>query len=296
MVDLSTCIGKIVLKNPVILASGTYSPSLLSCDAGAFVTKSVTLSPCEGAPPPRIHEVEAGIINAVGLQNPGLEKFLEELNDLKKVKIPIIASIAGETIKDYCRLAECLKDKVDAIEVNISCPNKEGVFTFSKDFFLMKELISTLRNIIPITLIIKLSPIPFFVLDAVKLCKDAGVDAVCVANTLPAMAVLIKERNGFFGGLSGPAIKPIILRMVYEIKKRFDISVIGCGGIMNWEDALEYLLVGAVAVQVGTLNLVDPFAYKDIIKGLKEFLMKEGIKELSQIIGKIKDGRACYST
>ena len=272
------------LKTPLMLASGTWGLGEnlnkfltfkeIRENIGALVSKGISINPKEGNPPPRLFETPSGLINSIGLENPGIKEFKKTyLPKLKSYGVPIIVNLHGEKIEDFIELAEELKEeKIAGLELNISCPNvKKGGLAFSSDPKTVSELVKEVRKIWENFLAVKLSPMgPVY--EIAKICEKAEVDAIVIANTYPALAVLnIKPLKILQGGLSGPAIKPLTLRLVYEISKKIKIPVIGCGGIISGKDALEYLLCGAKAFQIGTANLIDPRSALKIMKELKDF-------------------------
>jgi dihydroorotate dehydrogenase (NAD+) catalytic subunit len=301
-IDLSVKIGKLELKNPVMVSSGTfgygeeYEELVDLRKLGALVTKSITLKPKEGNPPPRIIETPAGLLNSIGLENVGLDNFIKEkLPFLKRLKIPIIVSIAAESEKDYLELAESIdKEKIEAIELNVSCPNikSKGGFSFAQDKEALYKIVKAVRKVTSGTLITKLSPNVTDIKEMARVAQRAGSEAISLVNTFLATAIDIEEAKpklaNFTGGLSGPAIKPIALRLVYEAASTVDISVIGQGGIMNTEDALEFLLAGADAISLGTANFIKPKASLEIIEGLKAYMNKKRIRKLTDLIGSLK--------
>lgn len=286
--DFSVNIGNLKLKTPLMLASGTWglgenldkflTKKEIEENIGALVTKGISLKPRKGNPPPRLAETPCGLINSIGIENPGIKKFIEVyLPKILDYEVPVIVNLYGEKIEDFLELVEQLKGKkIEGIELNISCPNvKKGGIQFSNDPKTVSELIKEVKKIWDGFLAVKLSPSgPVY--EIAEVCEKFGADAVVVANTYPALAVLeFKPLKILLGGLSGPAIKPLTLRLVYEISKKIKIPVIGCGGIISGKDALEYLLCGAKAFQVGTANLIDPKAALKIIKELKD--IKNGL-------------------
>lgn len=284
-------IGKLKLKNPVLVASGTFGygtecKNIVNLDKlGAIITKTITLKPRQGNPQPRIFELPYGMINSIGLQNVGLERFLtEKLPDLKKItKTPVIVSIAGEKISEYAHIAGVLDgEKISGIEMNISCPNVKGKI-ISKHKTDTYDVVKAVRKKTKHTLIVKLSPDVADISEIAKSAASAGADAVSLINTFPALFFaqspsLLRRRRTYsavsqslvFGGLSGPCIKHIALRKVYEVSKSIKIPVIGIGGIMNVIDALDFLNAGAAAIEVGTGNFIDPSIPIEIIKKLKK--------------------------
>ena len=284
-------IGKIKLKNPVMVASGTFGyakefEGLMDLKKlGAIVTKTITLKPRQGNPMPRVCETSSGMLNAIGLQNDGVEDFIDEkLPYLAKIGVPIIVSISGDNVKEFCELAQRLdKEKdVDGIELNISCPNvraqgsrlkAQGLIAQDKDA--TYEVVKSVRKVTDKTLITKLSPNVTDIVEIAKATCKGGTDAVSLVNTFFGMAIDIEtgrpKLGNVTGGLSGPCIKPIALKMVWDVAKNIDKPVIGMGGIMNASDAIEFLLAGAQAVQVGTANFVEPGVCETIIKGVEKW-------------------------
>jgi len=301
MIDLTITIGGLKLKNPVMTASGTfgygeeYAGFVDLNMLGAIVVKGISLEPMEGNPAPRICETPCGMLNAIGLQNVGLKKFLKEkLPYLRKFDTNIVVNILGNSVREYVRLAQSLDEAgVDGIELNVSCPNvKKGGIVFGMDRKLLAKLITKVRNAVKNTTVItKLSPTVPSIPEFAKTAEDAGTDAISLINTIPGMAIDINTGKpklaNITGGLSGPAIKPIALRMVWEASGAVKIPVIGIGGIMNAEDAIEFMLAGAAAVQVGTGNFLNPKATAEIIHGLQDYLKRKSIHDIKEIIGNI---------
>ena len=296
---LGVNIAGIKMKNPVIAASGTfgfgkeYGEYIDLNLIGGISVKGLTLKPRQGNPPPRISETASGILNSVGLQNPGIDSFIkDELPFLEKIDIAVIANIAGSTIEEFCIMAKKLQStSVAGIELNVSCPNvKEGGIAFGKSKESVYDVTREVRKCTSKPLIVKLSPNVSDIGEIAQAAEKGGADAISLINTLLGMAVDIKCRKPVLknvtGGLSGPAVKPIALRMVYEVYNRVSIPIIGMGGIMNWEDAVEFMLVGASAVSVGTANLISPYAIKDIIDGLENYLKNTG-EDYKEIVGKL---------
>ncbi len=290
------------LKNPVMPASGTFgygeefSPYLDLEQLGAIVTKGISLAPKAGNPMPRLAETPAGMLNAIGLQNVGVEAFCtQKVAFLKGISTPVIVNFFGNTLEEYIEVARRLNEveRVDAVELNISCPNvKAGGIVFGTDPTTAARVVGAVRRELQVPLIVKLSPNVTDIRVMARAVEDAGADAISCINTLTGMAVDLERRclslaNGT-GGLSGPAIKPVALRMVHQVVGSVSIPVIGIGGIMCAEDALEFLLVGAKAVQVGTANLVNPGAMADIITGIGTFLTRRGIEDINAWIGSLK--------
>ena len=300
--NLSVNLGKLKLKNPVMAASGTfgygaeYSEFVNLNNLGAVVVKGLSLKPMAGNPPPRIYETPCGMLNSIGLQNIGVEVFIKEkLSYLKQFDTKIIVNFFGDSIKEYVKTAERLNsvNGIHALEMNISCPNKQaGWSIFGTDPKVTFKVVSAVRKITDLTLIVKLSPNVTDIALMAKTAEDAGADAVSIINTLTGMAINAKTRQprlaNIIGGLSGPAIKPIALRMVWECHKAIRIPIIGIGGIISAEDAIEFMLAGASAVAVGTANFVNPKAAQDIIDDMKLFMIEQRVRDVKELIGKLK--------
>jgi len=283
-------------KNPVMTASGTfgsgkeYSEYIDLNKLGAIVVKGVSMRPWKGNQSPRISETYGGMLNSVGLQNPGVESFIkEDLSFLKQYDTKVIVNIAGKTVEEYCEVAERLRDTdIDMIELNISCPNvKEGGVSFGTDPFMAEYVTREVKKVAKQPLIVKLTP---NVTDIVSIAKGAvagGADALSLINTLLGMAIDINKRkpilSNIVGGLSGPAIKPVAIRMVHEVSKAVDIPIIGMGGIMNGNDAIEFILAGATGVAVGMANFTNPTATIDVLDGIDEYMKKYGFNSIDEI-------------
>ncbi|KAJ51332.1 dihydroorotate dehydrogenase (NAD+) catalytic subunit [Clostridium tetanomorphum] len=288
----------IEFKNPVITASGTfgfgqeYNEFYDVSKLGGICTKGLTINPKEGNDGIRVFETRAGMLNSVGLQNPGIDYFIEnELPQMKKFNTVILANVGGGDIDSYLAAVEKINDTdVEMIELNISCPNvKHGGMAFGIKSKVAYEVVKEVKSICKKPLIVKLSPNAEDIVDMAYKCCDAGADGLSLVNTFKAMAVDIKSKkiifNNVTAGLSGPAIKPIALRMVYEVCRVVNVPVIGLGGIFTWEDAIEFIMAGAKAIQVGTANFINPYAAVEITNGIEEYMKKEGIKNLSEITG-----------
>jgi len=300
--DLSVNIAGIEMKNPVMTASGTfgygeeYAAYVDLNRLGAVVTKGLSARPRKGNPPPRICETASGMLNAIGLENVGTGAFIKEkLPFLRKYDTKIILNIFGNTIEEYIEIAEIFNsvDGIAGLEVNISCPNvKEGGINFGTAPELTARVLGGVRNVTSLPVIAKLSPNVTDITTFAKIAEDSGCNAVSLINTLVGMAVDIKTRRpvlaNITGGLSGPAIKPVALKMVWQTAKAVKIPVIGIGGIMTAEDAIEFFLAGANAVQIGTANFVNPSATIDIIEGIEEYLSNSNISDINHIIGKLQ--------
>jgi dihydroorotate dehydrogenase (NAD+) catalytic subunit len=297
--NLRVSIGKLELKNPVMTASGTFGygrefEEFLDLGSlGAVVMKGLTLEPRDGNPPPRIHETACGMLNAIGFQNVGLERFLaEKLPYMRKFDTKVIANILGNTPGEYVKLARALDGAgVDGIEVNVSCPNvKRGGIEFCADSVMLGRLVKDIRKAVDsATLIIKLSPNTSDIALPARVAQEEGADAVSLINTIPGMAIDVHTRRpmlaNVMGGLSGPAIKPVALRMVWQASRAVSIPVIGMGGIRSGEDAVEFLLAGATAVAVGTANFINPSASEEVLRGIAGYLEAEGLEDVNDIIG-----------
>ncbi len=296
MLQVNLC-GKI-FKNPIIAASGTfgfgeeYGEFYDVSKLGGVSSKGLTLNPKEGNNGIRIYETSSGIINSVGLQNPGIDKFIkEELPKMKKIDTVTIANVGGGCIEDYIEVIEKLnKTDVDMIELNISCPNvKHGGMAFGIKSEIAYEVVKKVKEICQKPLIVKLSPNAEDIVDMAIKCEKAGANAISLVNTFKAMAIDIKRKTSVFenvtAGLSGPCIKPIALRMVYEVCKQVKIPVIGIGGICNYKDVIEFIMAGATAVQIGTVNFMHPYSALDIIEDLENYMKEEGIQTLEEIRG-----------
>lgn len=295
-----------MLQNPVMTASGTFGyamefKSLVDLDKlGGAIVKGLSLKPSKGNPPPRIAETSSGMLNAIGLENVGLDQFIEKkVPFLRKLKVPVFANIYGNTVEAYAELARRMND-VDAIagiEVNISCPNvKEGGIAFGADPFMASNVTKTVRKHYGKHLTVKLSPNVTDIAVIARSVEEAGADAVSLINTLTGMAIDIHSRKpkiaNITGGLSGPAIKPVAVRMVWQTAQAVRIPVIGIGGIMNSEDALEFIIAGASAIQVGTANFVNPRATMEIIKGISDYLQEKKIPSVGELIGTVRTKQA----
>ncbi|MBF0119624.1 MAG: dihydroorotate dehydrogenase [Desulfobacterales bacterium] len=300
--DLKVSLGKITLKNPVMTASGTFGYGIEFEDLvdleklGAIIVKGLSLKPNKGNPPPRIVETQCGMLNSIGLENIGIESFInDKLPLLKKYNTPIFVNIYGKTIEEYIEISDII-DKISdisGIEVNISCPNvKAGGIAFGVDPNAAFQVISKIREKTTKFLMVKLSPNVSDIKAIAKSVENAGADAISLINTLTGMAIDIDKRTpklaNIIGGLSGPAIKPIALRMVWETVQAVKIPVVGIGGIITSNDALEFLIAGAKSIQIGTANFINPKATIDIIDGIEKFLIEKNINSITNIIGSIK--------
>lgn len=300
--SLAVDIAGLSLRNPVMPASGTFgygqefAPYLDLEQIGAVMTKGISLRPKAGNPTPRIAETASGMLNAIGLQNVGIDAFIrDKVPYLESLTTPVIVNFFGNHLEEYIEVAKRLSDlsAVDGVELNISCPNvKQGGIVFGTEPCAAAEVVSAVRRCLNKPLIVKLTPNVTDITVMARAVEDAGADVISCVNTLTGMAVDIHKRrlhlaNGT-GGLSGPAIKPVALRMVYQVVQAVDIPVIGIGGIMTAEDALEFLLVGARAVQVGTANLVNPGAMSEIVAGIEDFCQQQGVEDINDWIGSLE--------
>lgn len=301
MIDMRVDLAGIKLKNPVITASGTfgfgreYAKFYDLSKLGGIVVKGLTLEPREGNKPPRIAETPAGILNSVGLQNPGVKYFIEkELPFLRRYDAAVIANIAGNTVEEYCRMTEILGSLVDGIELNISCPNvKEGGVAFGTKCDSVYSITKSVKEYCKVPLIVKLSPNVTDIREISAAAEEGGADAISLINTLLGMAIDINTRKpvlaNIVGGLSGPAVKPVAVRMVWQAAQAVSIPIVGMGGISCFQDAVEFILAGADAVAVGTANLVNPYAPLEILEGIKDYLIKNKFKSIYELKGKIKN-------
>jgi dihydroorotate dehydrogenase (NAD+) catalytic subunit len=302
VVNLKVKIGKMELKNPVMVASGTFGEEygeLIDINSlGAYVAKTITLEPRVGNPAPRIAETASGMLNSIGLENKGFEYFAKEKAPfLKKIRTAVVVSIAGDNASEFKELASRVSrlGYVDAIEVNLSCPNvKHGTRhgLIAQDEIATKDVIKAVKKASSVPVIAKLTPNVTDITKIALAAEDAGSDALLLVNTFFGMAVDIdtgKPRLGnITGGLSGPAIKPMVIKMVWETYKKVRIPVIGCGGIMDHKDAIEFMLCGARAIQVGTANFIYPEAALDIIDGIKRYMSEKKISDVRKLTGAIK--------
>jgi dihydroorotate dehydrogenase (NAD+) catalytic subunit len=299
--DLSVQIGALRLANPLIAASGCfgygveYAESVDLSTLGGIAVKGLFLAEREGHPPERILETPSGMLNAIGLQGIGVHRFIKEkLPELRRLRAVTIVNICGSTLDEYVELARILSDAegVAALELNISCPNiKEGGITFGCDLRGTFGVVSAVKKVTHLPVIPKLTPNVTDVASFARASEEAGADAVSLVNTFLAMAIDIETRrphlSNIVGGLSGPAIRPIAVRMVYECRRAVKIPIVGMGGIASARDAIEFLIAGATAVQVGTANFVDPFIWPKLLEGVGEYLRRHGIARVQDLIGTI---------
>ena len=304
MADLSTRVGPLTLRNPFIGASGCFGYGLEYAQAvdlhslGGVAVKGLFLDERQGHPPPRIVETPAGMLNAIGLQGIGVHRFVaEKLPELRRLGATTFVNICGSTLDEYCEIARILSDHegVDAIELNISCPNiKEGGIQFGCSLNGTYDVVSGVRKATKLPIIPKLTPNVTDVASFARASEEAGADAVSLVNTFLAMAIDVETRrpklSNVLGGLSGPAIRPIAVRMVWECSRAVKLPIIGMGGIMTIEDALEFIIAGASAVQVGTANFVDPFIWGKLIAGLDAYMTRHRITSVADLVGTLDTG------
>ena len=301
-VDLSVKIGTLTLRNPIMLASGTvgYGNEISEFTdlnkLGGIVTKSLSLKPRKGNPPQRIVETPSGMLNAIGLANVGVEVFLKEkIPFLKKFDVPLICNIAASTFDEYVECTRILTEEetIKAFEINVSCPNvREGGLSFGNNLNSVGKITELVRAVTNKPLIIKLSPNVSYIAEFAKVVKENGADAVSAINTLVGASFNIITRRpkiqNITGGLSGPAIKPVAIAKVLEISRQVDIPIIGIGGIMDWKDVIEFMIAGSTAVQIGTLNFIDPSAPGKILNQIEEHCVKNGIDKISSLTASYK--------
>ena len=294
-------IAGVTLKNPVMTASGTFGSGMEYSDfvdlnrLGAVVTKGVANVPWPGNPTPRVAEVYGGMLNAIVLQNPGIDVFVErDIPFLKKYDTCVIVNVCGKTVEDYLEVVDRLADEpVDLLEINVSCPNvKEGAIAFGQKADCLYDITSQIKKHAKQPVIMKLSPNVTDITEMAKAAEAAGADALSMINTITGMKIDIHKRKFVLanktGGLSGPAIKPVAVRMVYQAAHAVKIPIIGMGGIANAEDAIEFLLAGASAVAVGAMNFVNPYATVEIVEGIEDYMRSNGIEDISEIIGAVE--------
>lgn len=302
MADLSVRIGSLELRNPFLAASGCFGYGVEYARAfdlttlGAVVTKGLFLNEREGHPPPRIVETPAGMLNAIGLQGIGVHRFVaEKMPELRRLGATVIVNVCGTTIEEYCEVSRILSDTegVAALELNISCPNiKEGGIQFGCSLTGTYDVVSAVRKVTPLPIIPKLTPNVTDVASFARAAEEGGADAVSLVNTFLAMAIDVATRrpklSNVLGGLSGPAIRPIAVRMVWECHQAVKLPIIGMGGIASARDALEFIIAGATAVQVGTANFVDPFVWRDLVAGVGDYLDRHGIARIRDLVGRLE--------
>lgn len=302
MVQLNTKIGSLELKNPVMTASGTFGYGTEYADfmdisrLGAIIVKGTTLNPRQGNPYPRMAETPSGMLNAVGLQNKGVDYFVDHIYpEVRKIQTNIIVNVSGSCIDDYVQTAGIINtlDDIPAIELNISCPNvKQGGMAFGVKPESAAQVVEAVRKAYDKTLIVKLSPNVTDITEIARAVEGAGADSVSLINTMLGMAIDAEKRKPILstvtGGMSGPAVKPVALRMVWQTAKAVKIPVIGLGGICSATDAVEFLLAGASAIQIGTANFIDPSISEKVIDGIEEYLNRHGFTSVQEIIGALE--------
>ncbi|WP_281643825.1 dihydroorotate dehydrogenase [Bacteroides zoogleoformans] len=302
MADLNVNIGELRMKNPVMTASGTFGYGLEFADfielarIGGIIVKGTTLHKREGNPYPRMAETPSGMLNAVGLQNKGVHYFVEHIYpSIKDIQTNMIVNVSGSAIEDYVETAAIINelDKISAIELNISCPNvKQGGMAFGITVKGAEEVVKAVRSVYKKTLIVKLSPNVTDIAEIARGVENGGADSVSLINTLLGMAIDAERRRPILstvtGGMSGAAVKPIALRMVWQVAKSVKIPVIGIGGIMNWKDAVEFMLAGATAIQIGTANFIDPTITVKVADGIDNYLNRHGYTSAKDIIGALE--------
>lgn len=298
--NTSVTIAGVTFKNPVMTASGTFGSGMEYGDfvdlnrLGAVVTKGVANVPWPGNPTPRVTEVYGGMLNAIGLQNPGIDVFLKrDIPFLQQYDTKIIVNVCGKTVEDYLEVVEKLNDSAaDMLEINVSCPNvKEGAIAFGQKADCLFDITSKIKNVARKPIIMKLSPNVTDITEMAKAAEAAGADAISLINTITGMKIDIHKRTFALanrtGGMSGPAIKPVAVRMVYQVSHAVKIPVIGMGGIATAEDAIEFLLAGATAVSVGAVNFMNPYATVEIIEGIEQYMTKYGVEDIQELIGAV---------
>ena len=294
-------IAGVTFKNPVMTASGTfgsgmeYSQFVDLNKLGAIVTKGVANVPWPGNPTPRVAETYGGMLNAIGLQNPGVDVFIQrDLEFLKKFDTPVIVNVCGKTVEDYLETVERLNDtNVAMMEINVSCPNvKEGAIAFGQKADALFDITSKIKNVAKKPVIMKLSPNVTDITEMAKAAEAAGADAISLINTITGMKIDVNRRQFVLanktGGLSGPAIKPVAVRMVYQCANAVNIPIIGMGGIATAEDALEFIMAGATAVSVGAMNFMNPYTTIEVVEGIEGYMLKNKISDIKELIGCVK--------
>lgn len=297
----SVTIAGVEFKNPVMTASGTFGSGMEYSEfvdlnqLGAVVTKGVANVPWPGNPTPRVAEVYGGMLNAIGLQNPGIDVFCErDISFLKNYNTKIIVNVCGKTVEDYLEVVERLGDEpVDMLEINVSCPNvKEGAIAFGQKADALYNITSEIKKKAKQPIIMKLSPNVTDITEMARAAEAAGSDALSLINTLTGMKIDIHRRKFVLanktGGMSGPAIKPVAVRMVYQTAQTVKIPIIGMGGIANAEDAIEFMLAGATAVSVGAMNFVNPYATTEIVEGIEDYMRRYNVEDINELIGVVE--------
>lgn len=303
MAELNVNLGKLELKNPVMTASGTFGYGIEYADLidisrlGGIFVKGTTIQPREGNPYPRMAETPSGMLNAVGLQNKGAAYFAEHIYpQIKDIDTHMIVNVSGSSVETYVECAEKIAslEKIPAIELNISCPNvKQGGMAFGVTCTGAAEVVKAVRKVYPKTLIVKLSPNVTDIAEIAKAVEAEGADAVSLINTMLGMAIDVEKRKPILstitGGLSGPCVKPVALRMVWQTYRAVQIPIVGLGGISNWKDAVEFMLAGATAIQIGTYNFVDPTVSIKVIEGINAYCDRQGVRSVTELIGGLQE-------
>ncbi|RKJ43921.1 dihydroorotate dehydrogenase [bacterium 1XD8-76] len=295
-------IASVMLKNPVMTASGTFGSGMEYSEfvdlnrLGAVVTKGVANVPWPGNPTPRVAETYGGMLNAIGLQNPGIDVFLErDIPFLQQFDTKIIVNVCGKTVEDYLEVVErCHEVRIDLLEINVSCPNvKEGAIAFGQKTEALYDITRAVKRVAKQPVIMKLSPNVTDIGEMARAAEAGGADAVSLINTLTGMKIDVEKRRFVLanktGGLSGPAIRPVAVRMVYQAARAVKIPVIGMGGIMTAEDALEFILAGASAVAVGAANFINPYATEEIVQGIEEYMRRHHVEDIAELIGAVQE-------
>lgn len=294
-------IAGVELKNPIMTASGTFGSGMEYDEfvdlnqLGAVITKGVASVPWKGNPTPRVAETYGGMLNAIGLQNPGVEVFIKrDLEFLKQYDTKVIVNVCGKSVEEYLQVVERLSDEaVDLLEINVSCPNvKEGAIAFGQNKEALSHITKEIKKIAKQPIIMKLSPNVTNIAEMAKVAEDAGSDAISLINTLTGMKIDIHRRDFVLanktGGLSGPAIKPVAVRMVHQVANAVKIPIIGMGGVANGEDAIEFMMAGATGVAVGAMNFVNPYATIEAVQGMNQYMEQYDIKDINELIGCVK--------
>ncbi len=298
MLNTTITVGGVSFKNPVMTASGTFGSGMEYAQfvdlnrLGAVVTKGVANIPWTGNPTPRVAETYGGMLNAIGLQNPGIDVFIErDLEFLKPYNTNVIVNVCGKSVEDYIEVVEKLgNEAVDLLEINVSCPNvKEGAIAFGQNPDALRNITKEIKKVAKQPIIMKLSPNVTDIALMAKVAEEAGADAISLINTLTAMKIDIHKRKFALanqtGGLSGPAIKPVAVRMVYQVAKAVQIPIIGMGGIATPEDAIEFILAGATGIAVGAANFMNPMATMEVVQGIEDYMKQYGIQDIHELIG-----------
>jgi dihydroorotate dehydrogenase (NAD+) catalytic subunit len=301
MENTKVVIAGVEFKNPVMTASGTFGSGMEYSEfvdlnkLGAVITKGVASVPWKGNPTPRVAETHGGMLNAIGLQNPGVETFIKrDLEFLKKYDTKVIVNVCGKSVEEYLEVVERLSDEaVDMLEINVSCPNvKEGAIAFGQNKEALFNITKEIKKISKQPIIMKLSPNVTNIAEMAKVAEDAGSDAISLINTLTAMKIDIHKRDFVLanktGGLSGPAIKPVAVRMVHQVANAVDIPIIGMGGIANGDDAIEFMMAGATGVAVGAMNFVNPYASIETVEGIENYMKQYQINDINELIACVK--------